>query len=210
MRLSTEAIGPFTLRQAPGVFPVCGDSLALGSFASARRGGQVCDLGCGSGVLGLCLLAREPSLRVTALELDGRAAALARENFAENGLDAQVLQGDLRQIRTLLPSGGFDLAVSNPPYFPPRSGRGDSAQRMELVCTLEDVCAAAAWLLKNGGRFALVHRPERLADVFCALRAHGLEPKRLRFLQTPGRPPSAALAEAVKRGRPGLKLEPAL
>ena len=65
--------------------------------------------------------------------------------------------------------------------------------------------------MKNGGRFALVHRPERLADLFAALRGAGLEPKRLRLVQHgPDKPPSAALVEAVRQGRPGLEVLPAL
>ena len=92
-----ETIGPYTLIQRPGVFPVGGDTLELGGFAAVRRGERLCDLGCGSGVLSLALLAREPTLRVTALELDESAAALAEENFRANGLDARVVRGDLRR-----------------------------------------------------------------------------------------------------------------
>lgn len=82
---------------------------------------------------------------------------------------------------------------------------------MEHACTLEELCAAAGRLLKNGGRFALVHRPERLADLLAALRACGVEPKRLQMVQHgPQTPPSACLVEGVRQGRPGLKVLPAL
>ena len=98
--------------------------------------------------------------------------------------------------------------VSNPPYFPPGSGRGDDPARMELHGGLEELCAAAGRLLKNGGRFALCHRPERLCDVLCTLRAHGLEPKRLKLVaHSPAHPPALLLVEAVKGGRPGLVVE---
>ena len=77
--------------------------------------------------------------------------------------------------------------------------------------TLEELCAAAGRLTKNGGRFALCHRPERLTDVLCALRAHNLEPKRLRLVShRPGYPPSLLLVEAVRQGRPGLSIETAV
>lgn len=210
MRQTYETVGPFVLRQRPGVFPLGSDSQALGGFASVRRGERLCDLGCGSGVLGLYLLAREPSLQVTGLELDGASAALAEENFRANGLSAQVVRGDLRRARELFPAGSFDLAVSNPPYFSVGSGYSGGPARMEETCTLEDVCAAAGWLVKNGGRFALVHRPERLADLFQALRAQGLEPKRLQFIQAADRPPSAVLVEACRQGKPGLNVLPVL
>ncbi len=210
MRQSLEYIGPYTLEQRPGVFPLGSDSQALGGFAKVRRGERLCDLGCGSGVLGLYLLAREPSLRVTGLELDETAAGLAEENFRANGLDAQVTRGDLRRARELFPAGYFDLAVSNPPYFSVGSGYSGGSARMEETCTLEDVCAAAQWLVKNGGRFSIVHRPERLADLFQALRAHDLEPKRLQLIQAEHNPPSAVLIEAYKQGRPGLNVLPVL
>lgn len=208
MRANQEHIGPFTLEQRPGVFPLGGDSQALGGFAQVRRNETVCDLGCGSGALALYLFAREPSLRFTGVELDENAAALARENFAANGLRAEVVRGDLRRARELFPAGSFDLAVSNPPYFAAGSGGSGGGARMEETCTLEDVCAAAGWLVRNGGRFALVHRPERLADLFCALRRFNLEPKRMQFLQARDLPPSAALVEAYKQGRPGLRVLP--
>lgn len=203
-----EFIGPYTLEQAPGVFPLGSDSQALGRFTQVRRGERVCDLGCGSGVLALYLLAREPSLRLTGIELDGASAALAARNFHANALDAQVIQADLRQVRQLFPNGSFDLAVSNPPYFSVGSGYSGGAARMEETCTLQQVCAAAGWLVKNGGRFALVHRPERLCDLFAALRDCQLEPKRMQFLQAADKPPSAVLIEAYKQGRPGLQVLP--
>lgn len=110
-----------------------------------------------------------------------------------------------------LPAGSFSLAVSNPPYFKAGSGGCGGPARMEGDCALEDWCAAAGRLLKNGGRFALVHRPERLCDLFAALRSAGLEPKRLRLLQHgPDCPPSAVLLEAVRQGRPGLEILPTL
>ena len=110
-----------------------------------------------------------------------------------------------------LPAGGFSLVVSNPPYFVPGRGAAGGPARTEGACGLEDWCAAAGRLVKNGGRFALVHRPERLADLFAALRGAGLEPKRLRLVQHgPDASPSAALVEAVRQGRPGLEVLPAL
>ena len=208
MRQSLDYIGPYRFRQRPGVFPLGSDSQALGGFATVRRGERLCDLGCGSGVLGLYLLAREPSLQVTGLELNEDAAGLAEENFRANGLDARVVRGDLRRVRELFPAGYFDLAVSNPPYFSVGSGYSGGAARMEETCTLEDVCAAAQWLVKNGGRFSMVHRPERLADLFQALRAHDFEHKRLQLIQAGHRPPSAVLIEAYKQGRPGLNVLP--
>ena len=102
----------------------------------------------------------------------------------------------------------MEIAREKPPAG---SGGCGGPARMEGDCALEDWCAAAGRLLKNGGRFALVHRPERLCDLFAALRSAGLEPKRLRLLQHgPDCPPSAVLLEAVRQGRPGLEILPTL
>lgn len=194
-----EFLDPYTLIQSDACFPLGEDTIRLAAFATVRRGWRVCDLGCGPGPLPLLLLGREPSLAVTGVERDPEAASLARRNLEENGLLGEILTGDLRD-RTLLPAGAFDLAVSNPPWFPVGTGKSGGPARAEEACTLEELCVAAARLVKNGGRFALVHRPERLVDLLCALRAHGLEPKRLR-LERP-----RVLVEAVRRGRPGLEI----
>ena len=206
----TERLGRYTLIQTADCFPLGSDTLALGGFATLRRGWRVCDLGCGSGALGLLLLEREPSLTLTGVERNPAAAAVADRNFRENGVEGRVCAGDLRDPE-LLPAGSFDLAVSNPPWFREGGGASGGSARMEHACTLDELCAAAGRLVRNGGRFALVHRPERLADLLEALRAHGLEPKRLRLVQHQAdAPPSAVLAEAVRQGRPGLEILPVL
>ena len=201
----------------PGA-PLSTDSILLADFvrpAGAKRG---IDLGCGSGILSLLLLRREPGLHMTGLELRQEAAALAAENMAQNGLAerGRMLTGDLREHRRLFPAGRFDLAASNPPYFAVDSGAlspdpARAAARGETDCTLRELCMAAAFLLRTGGRFCLVYRPARLAELFCALSAAGLEPKRLRLCcPRPESAPSLVLVEARRGGRPGLSIEPAL
>lgn len=203
----TEQLGPYTLKLPQGVFPLGGDSLALGRFATLRDGWQVCDLGCGGGTLLLLLAGRAQNLSLTGVELDETAAQAARSNLTRNGLDGNILQVDLRQAD--LPAGQFDLVVSNPPYFPVGSGKSGGSTRCEEACSLDELCCAASRLLKNGGRFALCHRPERLCDVMCSLRTHGMEPKRLQLLvHSPSHPPSTLLVEAVRQGRPGLEVLP--
>ena len=115
------------------------------------------------------------------MELDPLAAQTTRENLIQNGLEGTIVQGDLR--RAPFPAGEFDLVVSNPPYFPVGSGTSGGTARSEEQCSLTELCAAASRLTRNGGRFALCHRPERLVDLFVALRAAGLEPKRIQLLQ---------------------------
>ena len=202
----TEQLGSYTLSWDSGVFPLGGDALALGEFSTVKPGWRVCDLGTGSGVLLLLLAGRGSGLDLTGIELDPLSAQTARENLAANRLSGEIVTGDLRTAP--LSPGSFDLVISNPPYFPVGSGKSGGQARSEECCSLEELCAAAARLVKNGGRFALCHRPERLADVICALRAHGLEPKRMRLVShSPEHSPSLLLLEAIKQGRPGLTIE---
>ena len=198
--------------------PLSTDSVLLADFvrpAGAKRG---IDLGCASGILSLLLLWQAPGLHMTGLELREDAAALARENMARNGLASrsEMLAGDIRAHRALLPAGSFDLAVANPPYYAVGSGAlspdpARAAARGETACTLDELCTAAGWLLRTGGSFCLVHKPERLSELFCCLSAHGLEPKRLRLVcPREGSAPSLVLVESRRGGKPGLRIEPAL
>ena len=201
-----------------GLFPPGTDSFALGYFARPAHGDTVCDLGSGTGLLGTLLLARGDTLTLENVELSVPAMALARKTFTENGwlTHAVFRTGDLRDVSVLPRAGSVNYVISNPPYFP--AGSGESAKgearrtaREETSCTLDDVCAAAQRVLRYGGRFALVHRAERLADVLCAMRGHGIEPKRLRFLaKSPDAAPSLLFVEGKRGGRSGLVIEPPL
>ena len=205
----------YTLRQPDSRFRLGTDSVACAAFAGFPRGCTVADLGCGSGAIAMMLLASDPTLRITGIELDAQAAAAAQENALQCPERFSVICGDLRQIRSLLPAGSMDCCISNPPYFP--AGSGPEAPgpmgraRSEATLSLQQLTAAAAWLLKTGGRFTLVHRPERLADLVWELRNAALEPKRIRFVRhRPGSPVSLVLLEARKGGHAGLVYEPDL
>lgn len=204
-----EQLGPFTYRWGESCFPLGQDTLLLSGFATVRRGARVCDLGCGAGALLLLLRGREPTLRLTGIECSGDAHAWAVRNLRENSLAGDLRCGDLREVAPLLPAGGFDLVIANPPYFPAGSGKPGGGARMETSCTLEELCAAAGRLLKNGGRFALTLPAARLTDGVVALRAAGAEPKRMQLVQhNPASPPSVVLLEGVRQGRPGLSVLP--
>lgn len=203
-----EFLGRYHLRQSEQYFKLGRDSVLLARFATVKPRWQVCDLGCGIGSLLLLLSQREEQLSRVGVELDPGAAELARENLARNGLSGEILTGDLRE-RSLLAGDRFHLVISNPPYFRPGSGSSGGPARMGEFCSVEDLCQAAGRLLRTGGRFALVYRPERLAELFAALQKARLEPKRLQLLSyAPDKPPYAVLTEAVKDGGPGLEVLP--
>ncbi len=191
------------------------DTFLLSSLPRLTPGLRVCDLGSGTGLLGLLLLQRQPALSVTGVEIQEAAVRLAEKAALENRLTDRLTfhHGDLRNVKDHFPPGSFDLVVCNPPYFTPGSGRLASVQAMrtaraEVDCTLGDVCQSAAYLLRWGGSFCLVHRPERLTDLLCALRQSAMEPKRLRFVcKTAGAAPSLLLLEGRRGGKPGLAVE---
>ena len=200
------------------LFPPGTDTFLLSSLPKLKRGARVCDLGCGTGFLGLLLLQRQNELQVTGLDIQPEAIALAEKAAAENGLTDRLAfhAHDLRQAKELFPTGSFDLVVCNPPYYSPGSGAmaEDAAirtARSEVSCTLEELCASSAYLLRWGGSFCLVHKPERLTDVLCSLREAAMEPKRLRLVSaTPAHVPSLILVEGRRGGKPGLTVEPPL
>ena len=195
-------------------FRVSTDSMVLADFCTLPPRSAVCDLGCGCGSLSLLLCGKYPQAQLTGMELQEEAAAVAPKNAVQNGLSdrLRILCGDLREHRTLLPHSSFDAVVSNPPYYPAGSGGvSDSpalaAARTELFCTLDDLCACAAWCLRFGGSFFLVHKPERLTDLLVTLRENRLEPKRLQFVRHhPGATVSLVLIEARLGAKPGLTL----
>lgn len=203
-----EQLGPYQLEQRPGVFPLGSDALALGRFATVRKGWRVCDLGTGSGVLLLLLAAREPQLELFGLDQDPAAADLAEHNLQHNGLEGQIWTGSWSQAP--FSPGSFDLIVSNPPYYATGSGKDGGPARMERE-ELDTLCRAASRLLRNGGRFALSFPTQRMADLLEVMRRWDLEPKRLKLLShTPTKPPYALLVEGVRQGKLGLQVLPCL
>jgi len=198
----------------PDQFPLSTDSVLLADFSALRGSCRIMDLGAGCGTLGLLLCASDPACTAEGIELQQDAVHQAETVIRLNGLQERVSvsQGDLRQIRSLYGANAFDAVLSNPPYFPAGHGANAAGEaiaiaRTELCCTLEDVCAAASWLLKFGAPFYLVHKPERLCDLMNALRQHRLEPKRLRFVRhTPSALPSLLLIESRLGGKPGLTI----
>ena len=195
-----------------GSFRLGTDSVVLADFAKPPKGAAVCDLGCGNGAISMMLLASDPTLAVTGIELQPALSDLAAQNAKANGFDGfSAVCGDLRNIRELLPAGSFTCAVSNPPYFPADSlapqDESVALSRTEIACTPDDLCAAAKWLLTSGGSFCLCHRPERLADVIFALRSHNLEPKVLQFVRHSATSKRAfLLLRSVKDGKPSLSI----
>jgi tRNA1Val (adenine37-N6)-methyltransferase len=203
--------------QHPDVFAFGTDAVLLAHFAQTAGVERAADLGAGSGILPLLMCARNPELVITGVEIQPRLAEMAQRSIALNSLEsrARIVFGDLKDAPRLV-GRGLDVVVSNPPYERADSGKPsgkahvDIAKR-EVCCTLGDVVSAAAKLLRTGGRFCLVYRTERFAELMQRMREARVEPKRVRLVcQHEGEAPNFALVEGRKGAGPGLGFMPQL
>ena len=189
------------------------DALLLARFRRPKRNERAVDLCSGCGIVALEWHDSGHRGPCAAVELSAEASALLTAAAAElpEGEHIQPIRQDLKQYAPPQ-RGSFDLVACNPPYFTGGFAAADSQRadaRHEQQCTLEDVCACAARLLRDGGRFTLCHRPERMAEVFSVLRSHRLEPKRVALVKNSGGgQPWLFLCEAQKNRKVGLRWEP--
>ena len=201
----------FTLELAEATFPLSTDSMVLADYVRLSRNARVLDLGSGCGTLGLLLCARQPLCSVTGIELSPAAHEAALDNIRRNGIEDRMesICADLTAVPDRFPAGSFDCCVSNPPYFSagPASRRLPTARR-EDCCTPRQLFRSAAWAIKYGGDFFLVHRPERLAELIAEGARAGLEAKGLRLLRhRTDSSVSLILLHFRKGAKPGLVLE---
>ena len=196
------------------------DTILLANFALPKKGDKSVELGTGCGTIPL-IWARElgKHLNVTAVEIQDDAYSMIKRSVLINGLGKYIkpVHGDLRNLRSKLKYGYYDLVVCNPPYKLSGSGivnpdKEKLIARHEETCKLDDVVSCAARLLQFGGRFCMCQRPERLCDVMESMRANHIEPKRLRFVQQrPSKEPKLFLIEGRRSGNKGsLKVMPTL
>ena len=190
------------------------DAILLARFATVKKGDVVADLGAGGGIISLVLASTTEAERITGIEIQSELVDVARRNVALNHLEHRIdiLEDDLRLVKKTQPAEQFDLLVSNPPYRLVGAGRLNpnplkAIARHEIKCTLEDVLQASFHLLKNRGRAAFVHRPDRSVDLIAGCRQHRLEPKRIQFVYPSfDRAANLILLEAVKNGQQELKV----
>lgn len=194
------------------------DAVLLAAFACAKKNTVACDLGSGCGIIPLLFCRDGLCKHITAVEIQEDACEQIRDAAERHRLDKlSVLCRDLRQLSgNDLPLYSFDLVTMNPPYKAPRAGlqsRQEAAllARHEVACTLPDITAAAAKLLRFGGRLCICHRPERLTDAICCMRESGIEPKRIRLLcHNSNSKPSLFFLEGKKGAGSGMVIEPPL
>lgn len=191
------------------------DAVLLSGFAKVLPGEKVLDLGTGTGIIPILLEAKTQGKHFTGLEIQEESADMARRSVALNGLEEKIdiVIGDIKEASAYFGLASFDVVTCNPPYMNHGHGLvnpGDAKAiaRHEILCSLEDVIREASRLLKTGGRFYLVHRPFRLAEIINKLTAYRLEPKRMKLVHPfVEKEPNMVLIECVKGGKSMLKVE---
>ncbi|MBM2802500.1 MAG: hypothetical protein HW419_393 [Deltaproteobacteria bacterium] len=194
------------------------DALLLAHFVTLKRRESVIDLGTGNGVIALILARLHEDAKIAGVDVQPAMVERAERNVRLNQLENQVriCHGDVREVEAIAPSASFDVAVCNPPYRLSGSGRisaNDERRiaRHESRGALGDFLSAASFLLRAKGRIALVYLAERAVDLFSAMRAARLEPKRVRMVHSfIGADASLVLVEGIKAGRSGVKNLPPL
>lgn len=195
------------------------DAFLLSDFAHPRRKDIACDLGTGCGIVAM-LWQRTPGegpKHTYCVDIQPQAVEQLELTLEKNALGDVVtpILGDIKSLSEI-PAHSVDVVTCNPPYKMDGHGimsetHSDRLARHETACTIDDVCAAAGRMLKFGGRLCVCQRPERLADVLLSMRANGIEPKSVRFVQQrPHTAPWLFLAEGHKGGRPFMKVLPPL
>jgi len=191
------------------------DAVLLANFAlsAVNDKTKLLDLCSGTGIVPLLIAAKTDCSELTGIELQEDVADMAQRSVMLNdqGHRMRILQGDLREIKNMGMDSSMNVVTCNPPYM--NAGLRNTTDRKlisrhEVMCTLGDVCAAAAFTLKSNGKFFMVHRPNRLVDIFTELRKVHLEPKRMRLIYPyENSEANMVLIESVKGGKTQLIVE---
>lgn len=206
--------------QSPSVFSFSLDAVVLANFASIprRKKGRIVDLCTGNGVIPL-LLSQRTGASITGVELQPRLADMAKRSVTYNELTEQItiVQDDVKNIHRKIGQSYFDTVTCNPPYFKVSEGSVQNESlhyriaRHEVALTLDEAVASSALLLKQGGKAAFVHRPDRFIDLLLAFRTYRLEPKRARFVYSKrNEEATVVLVEGIRDGSPGFQMLPPL
>ncbi|RHS83010.1 tRNA1(Val) (adenine(37)-N6)-methyltransferase [Clostridium sp. AM42-4] len=191
------------------------DAVLLSGFAQVKDGEVAVDLGTGTGIIPILLEAKTKGKHFTGLEIQKEVAEMAERSVRLNHLEDRVdiVRGDIKEASRLFGKASFDVVTSNPPYMNDNHGLKNpdlpkAIARHEVFCTLDDVCREASLLLRSGGRFYMVHRPHRLAEIITALKTYRLEPKRMKLVHPfADKDANMVLIEAVRGGRSMMKVE---
>ena len=205
----------YCIIQDPGRFCFGMDAVLLSGFAQVKKNERVLDLGTGTGIIPILLEAKTEGLHFTGLEIQPESADMASRSVVYNHLEEKVsiVTGDIKDASKIFGASSFDVITTNPPYMIGQHGLTNPTDakaiaRHEVCCTLDDILRESARILKPGGRFYMVHRPFRLAEIFSKMVEYRIEPKRMKLVYPYiDKEPNMVLIEGLRGGKSRLTVE---
>ena len=205
----------YRIIQKEGGFCFGMDAVLLSGFVRVKEGERVIDLGTGTGIIPILLEAKTKGKHFTGLEIQTESVDMARRSVQLNDLSEKIsiVEGDIKEAPAIFGKASFDVVTTNPPYMTGSHGllnphMPKAIARHEVLCTLENVIRSASELLEEGGRFYMVHRPFRLAEIMNVMTKYRLEPKRMKLVYPyVDREPNMVLLEGLKGGRSRITVE---
>lgn len=194
------------------------DAVLLSGFAKIKKGENTLDMCTGTGIIPILLEAKTQGEHFSAIEIQEDVADMARRSVKLNRLENKIdiITGDIKECTKYFTASYFDVITCNPPYMVPGKGYTSentpkAVSRHEILCSIDDVFSSAGKMLKYGGRMYIIHRSERMTDIFVSARKHNMEPKTLRLVYPyTDKSCELILMELTKGGKPGLKVLPPL
>ena len=217
-RLDDLQVNGYEIIQHPGKFCFGMDAVILDNFARVKKQERALDLGTGTGIIPILLTAKTEGQSFVGLEIQEESADMARRSVVHNHLEekVEIVTGDIKEAAEIFGPVSFDVITVNPPYMIGQHGIANASDtkaiaRHEVLCTLDDVLRESAKILKPKGRFYMVHRPFRLAEILSKMVAAGIEPKRMRMVHPfIDKEPNMVLIEGARGGNSRMTIEPPL
>lgn len=214
-RLDDLQVNGYEIIQHPGKFCFGMDAVLLSNFARVKKGEKVLDLGTGTGIIPILLTAKTEGETFVGLEIQEESADMARRSVAHNHLEekVEIVTGDIKEAADIFGAASFDVITTNPPYMIGQHGIANASDtkaiaRHEVLCTLEDILRESARVLKPRGRFYMVHRPFRLAEILSKMIEVGIEPKRMRMVHPfIDKEPNMVLIEGMRGANSRMTVE---
>ena len=214
-RLDDLQVNGYEIIQHPGKFCFGMDAVLLANFAKVRPGERALDLGTGTGIIPILLTAKTQGQHFVGLEIQEESADMASRSVKHNHLEEKIdiVTGDIKEAADIFGPVSFDVITTNPPYMIGQHGIANPSDakaiaRHEVLCTLDDILRESVKILKPGGKFYMVHRPFRLAEIMSKMVACGLEPKRMRMVHPYiDKEPNMVLVEGVRGGNSRITVE---